>query len=99
MTQIHPKIDKQTGGYWFNKHYYLQDVKMHLDRNVFEDMCAQFNENESLPVPENNKFFPLLTFHGTQNVSKIQSILKYGYLIPGMNLWLAFVLAMWEYYL
>lgn len=84
-AQIHRKIDKQTGGYCFNKQYYLQDIKMSLDRNVFEDLSARFNVNNTLPVPDSNKFFPLFTFHGTQNVSKVQSILKYGYLIPGMN--------------
>ena len=47
-----------------------------MDEHVFNNIIDKINKQEQ-------KLFPLVTFHSTQNMTKINSIIKYGYIVPG----------------
>lgn len=56
----------------FDNKYTLDDMKIVLEKHVYD----------KLPKNESD-YYCFLTFHSTGNVSKINSICKYGYIIPG----------------
>jgi hypothetical protein len=55
---------------------YVQDLQVLLTEKQFE---------ESILSRPDEMTFPLITYHSTCDVTKINSILKYGYLLPGDN--------------
>ena len=61
--------------YCFNQHYFMKDLKIVLERQKFDDLCSSVNSKDEI-------LYPILTFHATQNVTKINSIVKYGYILP-----------------
>lgn len=73
--QIDNKIHKIKPKIW-NEKYFLQEIKITLDEHTFNKIVDKLNKQEQ-------KLYPLVTFHSTQNMTKINSILKYGYIIPG----------------
>ena len=74
IDQTIQKVDKHC----FNSKYFLNDVKIVLEKHKYEEFT-------SISKNANSNFCCMLTFHSTQNISKINSICKYGYLIPGMQ--------------
>jgi hypothetical protein len=73
--QIDKKIHKIKPKIWDEK-YFLQEIKITLDEHVFNNIITKLNKQKQ-------KLYPLVTFHSTQNMTKINSIIKYGYIIPG----------------
>jgi hypothetical protein len=71
-NQIHNKLTKTKDNKLCNEQYLLEDTKIVLERNKYE--LLQNNSAE---------YYPILTFHATSNINKINSIVKYGYLLPG----------------
>ena len=75
QKQIDKKIHKIKPKIWDEK-YFLQEIKMTLDEHIFNQIVDRLNNQEQ-------KLYPLVTFHSTQNMTKINSIIKYGYIVPG----------------
>jgi hypothetical protein len=56
---------------------YLDDLEIVLEKNDFANkIIGPTNSSKE-------RTYPLLTFHSTQSTTKVQSILKHGYLLPG----------------
>jgi hypothetical protein len=73
--QIDKKIHKIKPKIW-DETYFLQEIKIILDEHIFNQIVDKLNKQEQ-------KLYPLITFHSTQNMTKINSIIKYGYIVPG----------------
>lgn len=58
----------------FDDNYTLQNLDIILERHVYEQ----------IPI-NNSKYFCVLTFHATSSTTKINSICKHGYIIPGLT--------------
>lgn len=56
--------------------YEIENINISLTSELFEKISAIDSKLES-------KYFPIITYHGTDNPSKVNSIIKYGYLLPG----------------
>jgi len=55
--------------------HYIKDIDFILDKDVFGQILET--------IGEGCEFNPILTFHSTQNINKLNSIAKHGYLLPG----------------
>lgn len=55
--------------------YYFHDFKILIEEHNFNNLCC---DHSIL----NNNLYPFLTFYSTQDISKINCITKYGYLVP-----------------
>ena len=79
ISQIKKQIDKKISNsnlkIW-NEKYFLQEIKITIDEHIFNQIVEKISKHEQ-------KLFPIITFHSTQNMTKINSIIKYGYIIPG----------------
>lgn len=83
--QLHRKLQRERTS-CLNEQYFLHNIAYNIDRQKYDRLTELFNRNaDGNTVGSDNQYFPLLTLHATQNTSKVQSILKSGYLIPGMQ--------------
>ena len=55
--------------------HYVKDIDFILDKDAFAEILKT--------IEEGYEFNPILTFHSTQNINKLNSIAKHGYLLPG----------------
>lgn len=60
----------------FGDKYFLDEIVDLFTEN-------KFNQIKNIQEKYNQEYFPVLTFHATTNASKVNSIIKFGYLIPG----------------
>lgn len=58
----------------FDDNYFLENLNIILERHVYDQ----------IPIND-GKYFCVLTFHATSSTTKINSICKHGYIIPGMK--------------
>lgn len=65
--------------------FYLEDIEIVLEKHLYQVISETIDFKDE-------SYFPLLTFHSTQNLSKLQGILRYGntkgvcfQLIPRLN--------------
>ena len=61
-----------------SNNYTIVDISNILEEHTFEKMAET-------SIKYKSKNLPFLSFHSTQNITKVNSILKYGYIIPGEN--------------
>ena len=64
----------QTQNY-FNNRLSVQNLQVTINERQFDEILRRQTEDHTL--------FPMITFHATQNVSKVNSILASGYVVPG----------------
>ena len=62
----------------FDDKYFLDEIIDLLSEN-------KFNRMKNIQEKYNQEYFPVLTFHATTSTNKINSIIKFGYLIPGFT--------------
>ena len=55
--------------------HHIKDIDFILDNDAYTKILET--------IEEGCEFNPILTFHSTQNINKLNSIVKYGYLLPG----------------
>ena len=72
--QINKSVNKTKPKIWDEK-YFLQEIKIILDEHIYNKIIERSNMYDQ-------KLYPLVTFHSTQNMTKINSIIKYGYIVP-----------------
>jgi hypothetical protein len=73
--QIEKKFKNSCTKIWGEK-YFLQEIKITLDEHQYNKISEYLKIHEQV-------LYPIVTFHSTQNVTKVNSIIKYGYIIPG----------------
>ena len=59
-----------------SENWYLKDFYMCLKKESYDNAATLYNKSD-------NHLHPLLSLHGTQNMSKVNSIIKNGYILPG----------------
>ena len=55
---------------------HIDEITFHLDNSKFKRLAK---------ILESEKRHPIITFHGTTNLTIIKSILEHGYIIPGQQ--------------
>jgi hypothetical protein len=60
----------------FGEKYFLDEIKDIFTEKKFDDILK-------MQEMYDNDLYPVLTFHATTNINKVNSIVKFGYLIPG----------------
>ena len=60
----------------FDNRYFIENLHPILESHQFEQLVQTYQELDK-------EYYPLLTFHATSDINKINSITKYGYLMPG----------------
>ena len=55
----------------------IESIDFHLDKKKFAAMIKMMSDE---------KFHPIITFHGTTSMNAVESILAHGYVIPEKNI-------------
>jgi hypothetical protein len=74
--QIDKKIAKTKDNKIFNEKYHLDGFQLVFERHQWQALIETMKE-----LPKH--YYPVLTIHATSNPSQLQSIGKWGYLMPG----------------
>lgn len=76
-----------------DRNYFLEDISMLIERHQYEALAARVSAERARETTTSSKscdsgvaaMFPLMTFHATSNSTKLNSIRKYGYIVPGQQ--------------
>ncbi len=79
VTQIDHCLKKETV---FGRDYTHRETRVVIEKAKYTAMSHAYS---SLSLSHGHFSLPLLSFHSTQSVTKLNSILKYGYLLPGTS--------------